>query len=74
MERGETERLQEEEGRDGGRETERERERQTKREGNGWREGGREKEGINSSGALIPHYPGRALSPWQCGRKRIAKA
>lgn len=38
------------------------------------REGGREKERINSSGALVPHYPGRALSPWQCGRKRIAQA
>lgn len=40
----------------------------------GGREGGREKERINSSGALVPHYPGRALSPWQCGRKRIAQA
>lgn len=40
----------------------------------GWKEGGREKERINSSGALVPHYPGRALSPWQCGRKRIAQA
>lgn len=38
------------------------------------REGGREKERINNSGALVPHYPGRALSPWQCGRKRKAQA
>lgn len=37
-------------------------------------EGGRQKERINSSGALVPHYPGRALSPWQCGRKRTAEA
>lgn len=34
----------------------------------------REEKRINSSGALVPHYPGRALSPWQCGRKRIAQA
>lgn len=52
----------------------REMERETEEKRGQWMEGGREKEGINSSGALIPHYPGRALSPWQCGRKRIAKA
>lgn len=57
-------------------EMEREGERRRKREGDGWMERARqgEKERINSSGALVPHYPGRALSPWQCGRKRIAQA
>lgn len=60
------------------REVVRERERETRegkeREMDGGREGKREGERINSSGALVPHYPGRALSPWQCGRKRIAQA
>lgn len=60
------------------REVVREKEREThegkEREMDGGREGKREGERINSSGALVPHYPGRALSPWQCGRKRIAQA
>lgn len=56
------------------RENERERHEGKEREMDGGRAGKREGERINSSGALVPHYPGRALSPWQCGRKRIAQA
>lgn len=54
------------EGRKGGGRRETERKQQGER--------GTEGERINSSSALVPHYPGRALSPWQCGRKRIAQA
>lgn len=66
MEMEGVERLQEEEGREGGGKR-----RRDERPMDGRR---RQKERINSSGALVPHYPGRALSPWQCGRKRTAEA